>query len=97
MFIDYEKIASIKANGHYTTIYTEDKEYFCSFSLTKLLEILDPNIFLRVHRSYVINFNYAEAFERVDDHGTLVLNSKVNQTVPVSRSKVAELRKTLGI
>ncbi len=97
VFIDYTKIASIKANGHYTTIYTEDKEYFCSFSLTKLLEILDPNIFLRVHRSYVINFNYAEAFERVDDHGTLVLKSKLNQSVPVSRSKVSELRKTLGI
>ncbi len=97
VFIDYEKITSIKANGHYTTIYTEEKEYFCSFSLTKLLEILDPDLFLRVHRSYVINFNYAEAFERVDDHGTLVLKSEVNKFVPVSRSKVAELRRTLGI
>ena len=79
------------------TIYTEDKEYFCSFLLTKLIEILDPNLFIRVHRSYIINFNYAEAFERVDDHGTLVLKSEVNQSVPVSRSKVAELRRTLDI
>ncbi len=97
VFIDYKKIASIKANGHYTVIFTEDKEYFCSLSLSKLLELLDPSIFLHVHRSYVINFNFAESFERVDDHGTLVLKSKVNPAVPVSRSKVAELKRTLGI
>ena len=97
VFIDFGKIVSIKANGHYTTIYTNDKEYFCSYSLTKLLEILDSDAFVRVHRSYVINFEYAEAFERVDDHGTLVLRSKLNPKVPVSRSRVADLRKVLGI
>lgn len=97
VFIDYKKIASIKANGHYTVIFTEDKEYFCSLSLSKLLDILDPGIFLHVHRSFVINFNYAESFERVDDHGMLYLKCKVNPLVPVSRSRVAKLREMLGI
>jgi two-component system LytT family response regulator len=48
-------IQAITSDRPYTAIRTLDKKYFHKESLSKLEQQLDPAIFLRVHRSAIVN------------------------------------------
>lgn len=48
-------ILYIEADRNYSRIFTKDKEYLLSVTLKTIEEKLSDNLFVRVHRSYVIN------------------------------------------
>jgi DNA-binding LytR/AlgR family response regulator len=50
-----EEITYLEADGVYTNIYTKDKKYADRKILLDFEKVLDPSMFLRVHRSYVVN------------------------------------------
>ena len=56
-FIKVDDIKYITASGYYAEIYTEDKKHLLRESLSNLIASLDPNKFIRVHRSTIINLN----------------------------------------
>lgn len=49
-----EKVFYFKADNKYLFLATDDKEYFYESTLKKLEEILDPNKFIRVNKSYIV-------------------------------------------
>lgn len=53
--IDFEEIQYIEAYGNYIKIFT-DKMFLTPQTLTDFLDKL-PSNFLRIHKSYIINFN----------------------------------------
>lgn len=97
LFIGLDDIVSIQADAHYTTVFTHTGRFFCPMSLTELEARLDPECFLRVHRSHMVNIRHAKAFERQKEHAVLVLDGTDDRVVPVSRGRVARLRHALGI
>ena len=54
-FIDFEDIYFIERVNGSTRIITDSREYITSMSLSDIYEKLDKNIFLRSHRSYIVN------------------------------------------
>jgi two-component system LytT family response regulator len=56
-FIKVDDIKYITASGYYAEIYTECKKHLLRESLSNLIASLDPNKFIRVHRSTIINLN----------------------------------------
>ncbi|MDT0676614.1 LytR/AlgR family response regulator transcription factor [Autumnicola musiva] len=58
--IDPGKILYILASGYYAEIYTAGKKYILRESLNALAESLDKNIFVRIHRSSIINIEYVQ-------------------------------------
>jgi two-component system LytT family response regulator len=56
---------------------------------------LDPKMFLRVHRSAVVNLNYVKEI-RTDPKGDFVVQLVSGQTIPMSRSYHARIRHLLG-
>jgi hypothetical protein len=97
LLVDLEKVACIKAEGHYTRLHTEDDDYLCSLALSDLESRIRLPHFLRVHRSYVVNLRFAKAFEKVDDQCYLVVEHAEGMRVPVSRSNVGRLKHMLGL
>jgi len=97
MLIDLDRVESIQANAHYTTVFAGGSEYFCNLSLSELERRLDPAMFVRVHRSHMINVRFAKAFERHNEQGVIVIGSQGERRIPVSRGKVRLLRDPLGI
>ncbi len=97
LFIGLDDIVSIQADAHYTTVFTHTGRFFCPMSLTDLEARLDPECFLRVHRSHMVNIRHAKAFERQKEHAVIVLDGPDDRTVPVSRGRVTRLRHALGI
>ena len=57
-FVATSDIIYITASSYYAEIHAEHKKYVLRASLTKLLHKLDPNTFVRIHRSTIINIGY---------------------------------------
>jgi DNA-binding LytR/AlgR family response regulator len=88
--IDLPSINLIEAKGDYIQIKTEDKNYTVHSTLKKIEEKLPDNIFLKVHRSYIINFN---KIIDIEDNSVLI----ERDVIPVSRSNRPELMKRLNL
>ncbi len=58
-----EEILYIEAQRSYSRIYTPEKEIFLSIPLGKLLEKMEADFLIRIHRSYIINLSKIEAIE----------------------------------
>ncbi len=97
-FVDIADVVSVSADGHYTTVQSKDNEYhFCSHSLSRVEEVLDPQVFLRVHRSHIVNLNHVESFERQHDKGLVFMCGDEGSPIPVSRTNIGKLQSVLGI
>ena len=97
-FIKVEDIAAIRAEGHYTILYSVDEKHFCPWNISEMKKRLSGEGFLQTHRSYLVNPRHISSFERTKDNGYLLF-SKFNsfEKVPVSRSKLNEIRKELDL
>jgi two-component system response regulator LytT len=88
--IDITSIYLIEAKGDYIQIKTEDKNYTVHSTLKKIEDKLPDTIFLKVHRSYIINFN---KIIDIEDNSVLIKRD----VIPVSRSSRPELMKRLNL
>lgn len=97
-FAEPARIAAIRAEGHYTVLYMDTEKLFCPWSITEAETRLKPEGFLRAHRSYLVNPRHVSSFERHKDNGTCYFDGVDALTkVPVSRSRLTDLRDALGL
>ncbi len=87
-----EEIVYLEASGDYTILSTKTDQFVSSSGIGKLEEILNPEIFIRVHRSTIININNLKEIEKHFNGGMVVkmLNGK---SFPVSRTYAKLIRK----
>jgi DNA-binding LytR/AlgR family response regulator len=88
--IDIPSIYLIEAKGDYIHIKTEDKNYTVHSTLKKIEDKLPDSIFIKVHRSFIINFN---KIIDIEDNSVLIKKD----VIPVSRSNRPELMKRLNL
>lgn len=89
-------VIRIEALDDYVEIFTKEKKYLKKETMNFLENSLPQEIFIRVHRSNIINVNYIEKIERYGKESYIVIlkeGSKVN----VSKSRIKELKSRLGI
>jgi len=97
-FAEPARVAAIRAEGHYTVLYMGSEKLFCPWSITEAETRLKPDGFLRAHRSYLVNPKHVSSFERHKDNGTCYFDEVEALTkVPVSRSRLTEIRDALGL
>jgi hypothetical protein len=92
VLVDVKDIARFEGSGHYTTIVTATERYLCNFSMAVLEERLNPEQFLRVHRSHIVNLDYAVELMRVDDGMMVVMPPGIGAPIPVSKNNLAKLK-----
>ena len=97
-FVDASSVAAFRAEGHYTIIYLKDEKAFCPWSISEAAKRLDQTPFIKAHRSYLINPIQVSEFERKKDTGLVYFDGFDSlEKVPVSRSRLQEVRGALGI
>ena len=97
-----QAIAAFRAEGHYTVIYHAggdgEGRSFCPWSISEAGRRLDGTPFIRAHRSYLINPTHVSGFERKRDTGVAYFEGVTALgKVPVSRSRLPEVRAALGL
>ncbi len=88
--IDIPSIYLVEAKGDYIHIKTEDKNYTVHSTLKKIEDKLPDSLFLKIHRSYIINL---KKIIDIEDNSVLIKKD----VIPVSRSKRPELMKRLDL
>ncbi len=98
ILIEEENIFFIYASNDYTYIKTAHEKYLTRFTLKELEQRLNPNLFYRCHRSYLVNIKKAREVIPLYN-GTLILtvDDDLKSEVPVSRSQTKKIRQLLGL
>jgi NO-binding membrane sensor protein with MHYT domain len=95
--IDPDHVVFVRAEGHYTNVYTNDAQHFCAWPITEAVKRLTAAGFIKTHRSYLVNPRQVKRFERFKDHGVCRFAAAHLPPVPVSRSNLKVVRGILGL
>jgi two-component system, LytTR family, response regulator len=87
-----EEIVYLEASGDYTILTTKNDQFVSSSGIGKLEEILNPELFIRVHRSTIININCLKEIEK-HFNGGMVVKMQNGKSFPVSRTYAKLIRR----
>ncbi|MEA4916884.1 LytTR family DNA-binding domain-containing protein [Proteiniphilum sp.] len=91
MAIDIAGIFFIESQSEYVRIFLEDKKPIMSLgSLKSYQETLPPDLFFRVHRSYIVNISFIKCIERKQ----IILHN--GMSLPVGKLYEKELKKYIN-
>ncbi|WP_028399838.1 LytR/AlgR family response regulator transcription factor [Ectobacillus panaciterrae] len=96
LLIDVEYIVFVGAGEGRTVIKTLEAEYRTGDTLTLLEKKLPSNMFMRVHRAFLINVNHITEVQPWFN-ATYNIMMKDGSKVPVSRTYTKELKNLLGL
>jgi two-component system LytT family response regulator len=85
IFIRTQNIAWIEAAGNYARLHTADGTHLMRITMTELQGRLDPNQFLRIHRSTIVNLDFVREIQPMF-HGEYVVILIDGARLTVSRS-----------
>ncbi len=97
LLVDVPSVSFIRSEGHYTWVHTGQGSQFCNLNIGDLEGRLDPQLFLRVHRSYIVNLSHVDEIVRDDGRMTLRMMGPTPVEIPVSRSSAPTLLEHLGL
>lgn len=97
LLVDVPGVSFIRSEGHYTWVHTSQGCQFCNITIGDLESRLDPQLFLRVHRSYIVNLSHVDEIVRDDGRMTLRMMGDTPIEIPVSRASAPKLLKHLGL
>lgn len=88
--IEFATVTVVEAKGDYIVIKTDTKNYVVHSTLKKIEDKLPNDLFLKVHRSFIIN---TKKIIDIEDNSLLI----AKEIVPVSRANRPELMKRLNL
>jgi two-component system LytT family response regulator len=90
------QIEYITASGPYVELHTSERAYLIREAIHTLEGRLDPNRFLRIHRSIIVRVDLIDTFHR-GAGGDYEVQLKSGVRLRVSRSRREELERRLGV
>jgi two-component system, LytTR family, response regulator len=80
----------------YAELHVGDRRYIVRESMQALDERLDPNVFMRIHRSAIVRIELVDLFLR-GEGGDYEVQLKTGARLRVSRARREELERRLGM
>jgi two-component system LytT family response regulator len=94
--VSVQEIEFIVASGPYAELYSGDRKYVIRESMQNLEDKLDPNVFIRIHRSVIVRLDLIETLHK-GAGGDYEVQLKSGRRLRVSRSRLEALEKKLGV
>ena len=91
--VGVEDVIRIEAFGDYSKLITEDKTYLSNYGISTLEEKLNPSIFIRVHRSSIINLNKVKELNKYTKSYDVTMQNE--DVVRVSRGYMDNIKKLM--
>jgi len=93
-FIKVEEIVYLEASVNYTNIFLSNaQKHLVCHTLKEFEEMLDSDIFLRIHHSHIINKNFAVRYIK-GEGGQVILSNGIR--LDVAKRKKTEFLKAIG-
>ncbi|GIN86577.1 LytR family transcriptional regulator [Heyndrickxia sporothermodurans] len=92
--VPFKEIMYLEAQSRKTNVHTSTNVGTHKFNLTELEFYLPKDIFIRCHRSYIVNIDFISEIQP-DSHSTFLLIMKDGTRVPVSQTYASQFRKIL--
>jgi two-component system, LytTR family, response regulator len=86
-------IVWIEADGDYARLITLNGKYLSNYGISVLEAKLNPNSFIRVHRSSLINLKYIKEVQKYPSNYDVIMQN--NDVVRVSRGYMDNLKKLM--
>ncbi len=94
--LEVADISYIKADGHYSQIHlSSSDEVFLHGKNIEKIQILLPEQFERIHRSYIVNINQVRRL-LVESGGRYFAELKDSTQLPIGRAKFQDLKQSLA-
>ena len=95
ILLPVEKIDWIEAAEYYCCLHTNGHRYMVRETVTELTSKLDPNQFVRIHRSSIVNLNQIREIYREGplDGSVVLTNGQTLRMSKAGRQKLTELAK----
>lgn len=91
--IALENVIRIEAYGDYSKLVTKDKTYVSNYGISTLEEKLNSAVFIRVHRSSIINLNAVKELHKYSKSYDVTM--KNGDVVRVSRGYMDNIKKLM--
>ena len=95
LFLQVSEIRWITAEENYIRISNGSESHLIRDTISSMEDRLDPEMFLRVHRSAIVNLKYVKEI-RTDAKDDFVVYLVNGQKIPMSRSYHSRIRHLLG-
>jgi len=89
--IPADRLDYVEAQDDYVSLHSQGKSYLKQQTIASLEAALDPRVFVRVHRSYVVNFERVVRIEPYSRDSKVAVLSDGSQ-LPVSRAGYDRLK-----
>lgn len=92
--LNLNDIIYCQAASNYTYIYTSnDRKIVVSKTLSEIEKSLNPNFFMRIHKSYNVNMNYVMRYSNIEGSELVLRNES---KLPISRRKKNEVLEAIS-
>lgn len=92
--VPINRISHIESSQKKTWFYAEEETY-CSIHTLKYLKDRLPDLFLPIHRSYIVNISFIKEISR-DFSSNYLMTMKDGSILPISQNYVSTVRERLG-
>lgn len=96
LILAVDEVTCIEAYDDYVKIFNTETFYLKKKTMSFYEDVLNPQKFVRIHRSFIINVNYLTRIEPVDKNNSLAI-LKNGTKIPISRSGLVKLKSILNL
>ena len=93
-YISTDEVVMISSADQYVEIHTIGKKYLLRLSMDYLEHVLDPAVFFRTHRSFIIKMDQVLSVEQYEPRN-FIIHLKDSLTAKLTRDKKDELNRLL--
>lgn len=98
ILIPYDQIIFVEAFEDYSYVHTANQKYLSSYRLKNLEDRLEPHRFFRVHRKYLVNLDMVTEIASMPGSNFMLRTAgRTRIELPISRRRIAELKKIIGL
>ena len=94
-FVNLEDVQWIQGAENYVQLHTATTQHLAHATMQSLIELLDPKVFVRIHRSNIVNVRYISHIES-GTHGDFVLTLNNGARVHSSRTYCDVIKKLVS-
>lgn len=91
--IPLKDVCWIRAAGNYSEVHSDQAVHVTRESIGHLAKRLDPQRFVRVHRSALVNRDQVRSLQKTEHGWQISLSNR--KTLPVSRRRIARVRQLI--